>query len=104
MVVSIVEFQNSALSIFLAPHTGKYYLWEELYPENYKPPSYCNGQCAMLTSKAAEEIYQMAKKTDRHEFRLEDFYYIGILRTKGKLECPLTLGRLIKSLVHLKRT
>ena len=69
--------------MFLAPHTGKYYLWNNLYPELYTPPSYCNGQCAMLTASAAEKIYEAAQNTDRHEFRLEDFYFVGILRTKG---------------------
>ena len=68
----------------LAPHTGKYYLWNNLYPELYTPPSYCNGQCAMLTASAADKIYEVAQNTDRNEFRLEDFYFGGILRTKGK--------------------
>ena len=80
---ALAKFQN--LNTFLAPHTGKYYLWEELYPENFKPPAYCNGQCAMMTSSAADKIYAAARKTNRHEFRLEDFYYVGILRTKGIL-------------------
>ena len=34
------------------------------------------------------EIYKAAKVTDRHDFRLEDFYFTGILRQKAKLPDP----------------
>ena len=39
----------------------------------------------MLTASAANAIYDAARRTDRHDFRLEDFYFVGILRTKGLL-------------------
>jgi len=33
-----------------------------------------------VTPSAAAKIYYQAKQTDRNDFRLEDFYYVGILR------------------------
>ena len=63
-----------------APYNGKYWLWHNLWPSGYLPPSYCNGQCAGLTPSAVEKIYTEAKQTNRNDFRLEDFYYVGILR------------------------
>ena len=63
-----------------APYNGKYWLWHDLWPSQFLPPSYCNGQCAALTPSAVEKIYAEAKQTNRNDFRLEDFYYVGILR------------------------
>ena len=63
-----------------APYSGKYWLWHDLWPKGYLPPSYCNGQCAAVTPSAAAKIYHEAKQTNRNDFRLEDFYYVGILR------------------------
>ena len=63
-----------------APYNGKYWLWHDLWPKGYLPPSYCNGQCAAVTPSAAAKIYHEAKQTKRNDFRLEDFYYVGILR------------------------
>lgn len=48
-------------------------------------PKYCNGQCALLNEKAATGIYKEARRTARHGFRLEDFFYVGILRTKANI-------------------
>ena len=69
--------------IFLAPYNGKYYLYSDLWPLQYKVPAYCNGQCALLNHEAALKIYSEATRTQRHSFRLEDFFYVGILRTKA---------------------
>ena len=71
-----------------APYNGKYWLWHELWPSQFKPPSYCNGQCALLTSEAVSKIYNAAKITNRNNFRLEDFYYVGILRLKAGIPSP----------------
>ena len=71
-----------------APYNGKYWLWHELWPSQFKPPSYCNGQCALLTSEAASKIYNAAKITNRNNFRLEDFFYVGILRLKAGISSP----------------
>ena len=69
----------------LAPYVGKYYLWNDLWPINYEVPQYCNGQCALMNANAAEKIYTEARRTARHQFRLEDFFYVGILRTKANI-------------------
>ena len=71
-----------------APYRGKYWLWHELWPSQFKPPSYCNGQCALLTSEAVSKIYSAAKTTNRNNFRLEDFFYVGIMRMKAGIPNP----------------
>ena len=55
------------------------------WPNVYKLPSYCNGQCMATTKKIADSIYKTASITDRHEFRIEDIYYTGIIRKKAGL-------------------
>ena len=69
----------------LAPYDGKYYVWADLWPPTHSVPAYCNGQCTLLNEDAAERIYTEAMRTDRHGFRLEDFFYIGILRAKSNI-------------------
>ena len=66
-----------------APYSGKYYLYPDIWPPSHIVPSYCNGQCSLLTRAAAEKIIDTALNTARHEFRLEDFYFAGILRQKA---------------------
>ena len=74
------------LTVYIvAPYSGKYYVWADLWPPNYTVPAYCNGQCTLLNEDAAERIYTEAMRTDRHGFRLEDFFYIGILRAKSNI-------------------
>ena len=74
----------------IAPYTTKYFIWHDLWPIKYPPPAYCNGQCAALTAQAAEDIYQQAMLTNPHNFRIEDFYYQGILRQKAGIYCNKT--------------
>ncbi|CBY11048.1 unnamed protein product [Oikopleura dioica] len=66
-----------------APYSGKYYIYPDIWPPSHIVPSYCNGQCCLLTRAAAEKIFSIALNTSRHEFRLEDFYFAGILRHKA---------------------
>ena len=68
-----------------APYDGKYYLYTDLWPLQYNVPAYCNGQCALLNHDAALKIYWETTRTQRHDFRLEDFFYVGILRTKANI-------------------
>ena len=89
---SIICIKGKPINMESAPLTGKYYLWDELFPSAYSPPPYCNGQCSLLTKPAAAAIYAEAKTTDRHEFRLEDFYFTGILRQKAGLPEPKPLA------------
>ena len=74
--------------VIIPTFSGKYWLWHELWPSQYKPPVYCNGQCALLTANAVEKIYDVAQTTNRNNFRLEDFFYGGILRLKAGIEDP----------------
>lgn len=41
-----------------------------------------------MTSEAVSKIYNAAKVTNRNNFRLEDFYYVGILRLKAGIPSP----------------
>lgn len=74
------------LSLDAAPYSGKYFLFPEMWPVEYTPPKYCNGQCSIWSAAAVERIFKQALRTDRHEFRLEDFYFGGILRQKAGVE------------------
>ena len=81
-------FSGNPIENARAPYSGKYWLWHELWPSQFKPPSYCNGQCALLTSEAVSKIYSAAKTTNRNNFRLEDFFYVGIMRMKAGIPNP----------------
>ena len=74
------------------------------WPNVYKLPSYCNGQCMATTKKIADSIYKTASITDRHEFRIEDIYYTGIMRKKAGLPGPksITGQRFINKIVKTK--
>ena len=61
------------------------------WPNVYKLPSYCNGQCMATTKNIADSIYKTASITDRHEFRIEDIYYTGIIRKKARLPGPKSI-------------
>ena len=57
-----------------------------------------------MSPAAVERIYQAAIRTNRNEFRLEDFYYTGILRKKANLPEPSSMiyknGTRLTSLCH----
>merc|ERR1711970_1546443 len=44
--------KGSWISNDRAPLDGKYYLWNELWSNLYKPPAYCNGQCSLVSPAA----------------------------------------------------
>ncbi|CAG5094676.1 Oidioi.mRNA.OKI2018_I69.XSR.g13768.t1.cds [Oikopleura dioica] len=73
------------LSLDAAPYTGKYFLFPEMWPVDYKPPKYCNGQCSLWSKTAVTRVFKEALRTDRREFRLEDFFFSGILREKARV-------------------
>ena len=82
---SVRCIKGDTISMSEAPYFGKYYLWTDLWPVNYVVPEYCNGQCALLNNQAATKIFNEAKRTARHGFRLEDFFYVGILRQRANI-------------------
>lgn len=96
-----ISHSGNPITISRAPYSGKYWLWHELWPSQYKPPSYCNGQCALLTSEAVSKIYNAAKVTNRNNFRLEDFFYVGILRLKAGISSPSPV--IFKNQTHAPR-
>ena len=83
---SIRCLPGNFLALDAAPYSGKYFLFPEMWPVEYAPPKYCNGQCSLWSAAAVERIFKQALQTDRHEFRLEDFYFGGILRQKAGVE------------------
>ena len=46
------------------------------------------------TAESARGIYKAAAVTDRHELRIEDLYYVGILRQKVGLKNPKSINDL----------
>ena len=39
-----------------------------------------------MTASAAMKIYQVAKKTDRRDFRIEDMLFTGVFREKAQVK------------------
>ena len=39
-----------------------------------------------MTASAAMKIYQVAKKTDRRDFRIEDMLFTGIFRERAQVK------------------
>ena len=39
-----------------------------------------------MTASAATKIYQVAKKTDRRDFRIEDMLFTGVFREKAQVK------------------
>ena len=39
-----------------------------------------------MTASAALKIYQVAKKTDRRDFRIEDMLFTGVFREKAQVK------------------
>ena len=50
-------------------YLGKYFVWVDTFPHDYYVPRYSNGQCTGLTRAAARQIYDVARYTDRRDFR-----------------------------------
>ena len=54
-----------------------------------------SAQVTRLTiNHSARAIYHAAANTDRHDLRIEDMYYVGIMRRKAKLNDPLSISEL----------
>ena len=64
----------------------------DTFPHDYYIPRYSNGQCTAMTASAALKIYQVAKKTDRRDFRIEDMLFTGIFRHKAGIEDISSFG------------
>ena len=58
----------------------------DTFPHDYYIPRYSNGQCTAMTASAALKIYQVAKKTDRRDFRIEDMLFTGVFREKAQVK------------------
>lgn len=58
----------------------------DTFPHDYYIPRYSNGQCTAMTASAAMKIYQVARKTDRRDFRIEDMLFTGIFREKAQVK------------------
>jgi len=46
------------------------------------------------TAESVRGIYRAAAVTDRHDLRIEDLYYVGILRQKVGLQNPKSISDL----------
>ena len=43
-------------------------------------------KCTAMTISAARKIFEVARKTERRDFRIEDMLFTGILRHKAGIE------------------
>ena len=91
-----------------ANYLSKYFLWVDTYPHKYFIPRYSNGQesfknlhrkffgciygkhfqtkCTAMTISAARKIFEVARNTERRDFRIEDMLFTGIFRQKAGIE------------------
>ena len=65
-------------------YTNKWFVWLDQLNPRYNIPDYCNGNCNAMTSEAALKIWEQAKMTDRKGFRIEDMYFLGLIRQKAE--------------------
>ena len=49
---------------------GKYWLSNDIWPDNYRYPTYCSGACTVLTTSADQKIYNIAKKIKLTDFNV----------------------------------
>lgn len=87
----MICLRGRPISLRKPPYSGKYFIWRDQWPSIYDIPSYCNGQCQACTGHTAKEIYKTASTTSRHDFRVEDLFYTGIIRKKAGLARPKSL-------------
>jgi len=66
-------------------YTSKWWNWYSDWPPEYRIPKYCNGNCNSMAGEAAYKIWVEAQRTNRHSMRIEDKYFLGILRKKAGL-------------------
>ena len=71
------EMNNGSLYI------GKWWIKLSQWPPKFAIPKYCNGSCNSMTAAAAYKIWLAAKRTSRHDLRIEDLFFLGILRHKA---------------------
>jgi len=85
---NIVCMKGYPIYNYAVSYVGKYYVWADQWPSSHQVPKYCNGQCVGMYSDSARRIYEAAAQTDLNDFRLEDFFFSGILRKKAELPEP----------------
>jgi hypothetical protein len=49
---------------------GKYHLSDEVWPDDYRYPTYCGGPCTIVTSSTAEKIYNVANEIELSDFNV----------------------------------
>ena len=64
-------------------YTSKWFNWYSDWQPKYAIPRYCNGNCKSLTGEAAYKIWTEAQRTNRRTMRIEDKFYLGVLRKKA---------------------
>ena len=55
---------------------GKYHLSDDVWPDNYRYPTYCGGPCTIVTSSTAEKIYNVANEIELSDFNVRFFKFI----------------------------
>ena len=79
MIKSTVSFPRGMAQTF----TNKWWNWYSDWEPKYAVPKYCNGNCNSMTGVAAYKIWNEAQRTNRRSFRIEDKFFLGVLRVKA---------------------
>ncbi|CBY32984.1 unnamed protein product [Oikopleura dioica] len=79
--------RNNAETTWKKPF-GKYYLSNDVWPDNYRYPTYCAGACTVLRSSAAQKIYNVARKIELNEFNIDDVLFTGVYRELANIPVP----------------
>jgi len=73
---------------------GKFRLSNDVWPDNYRYPTYCAGACTVMSSSTAQKIYSVARKIELSDFNMEDVLFTGVYRTLADIEKPAVNRRL----------
>ncbi|CBY16153.1 unnamed protein product [Oikopleura dioica] len=66
----------------------------DVWPDNYRYPTYCGGACTILTSSAAQTIYNVASRIEFNELNIDDMLFTGVYRELANMPVPSVNRRL----------
>ncbi|CBY42035.1 unnamed protein product [Oikopleura dioica] len=73
---------------------GKHQLSNDVWPNNYRSPTYCGGACTVLTSSAAKTIYNVASRIEFNKLNIDDMLFTGVYRELANMPVPPVNRRL----------
>ncbi|CAG5102805.1 Oidioi.mRNA.OKI2018_I69.chr1.g475.t1.cds [Oikopleura dioica] len=67
---------------------GKYHLSNEVWPDDYRYPTYCGGPCTIVSAATAEKLYHVASEIELADFNMEDVLFTGVYRSFANIPEP----------------